>query len=92
MAITLQDKSLENRLIELSKELKIKAEDLLKQFVQQQIDQINEKQKLTYKKEDPFKNIKKLDNDINQNEFTNPFENIEDVEEYANNLRKSAWK
>ena len=45
MAIVLQDKSLEDKLIELSKEFHIKTEDLLKQFVQESIEQLTNKKK-----------------------------------------------
>ena len=41
MALILEDKSLENQLIKLSKNMEIKAEDLLKQFVKERIEQIN---------------------------------------------------
>lgn len=41
MALILEDKNLENQLIELSKSMEIKAEDLLKQFVKEKIEQIN---------------------------------------------------
>jgi len=46
MAIVLQDKSLENKLIELSREFHIKTEDLLKQFIKERIEQIVNSKKL----------------------------------------------
>jgi len=46
MAIVLQDKSLENKLTELSKELHIKTEDLLKQFLKESIEQFTNKKEL----------------------------------------------
>jgi len=46
MAIILQDKSLENKLTELSRELHIKTEDLLKQFVKEKIEQFTNKKEV----------------------------------------------
>jgi len=46
MAIILQDKSLENKLTELSRKLHIKTEDLVKQFVKEKIEQFSNKKEV----------------------------------------------
>ncbi|MDQ7085000.1 MAG: hypothetical protein Q9M36_08720 [Sulfurovum sp.] len=46
MAIILQDKGLENKLMQLSKELHIKTEDLVKQFLKERIEQFTNQKEL----------------------------------------------
>jgi len=88
MTITLNDNQIENKLLELSKKLKIKVDDLVKQFLKQQITEIEKP--LNYKKLDPFKHMKILDEEINE-DVKNPFENI-DVEKFSKELRETSWK
>jgi len=89
MTITLQDKQIENKLLDLSKKLKIKVDDLVKQFLKQQIEEIDKP--LSYKNLDPFKHMQILDEEINEENLQNPFKNI-NSEEFAKDLRKHSWK
>jgi len=46
MTITLKDKNLEDNLMELSRELHIKTEDLIKQFLKESIEHFRNKKEL----------------------------------------------
>jgi len=92
MTIRLENKTLEDELIDLSKKLKIKAEDLVENFLIQQINQIKKSKVLKYEQQDPLINIKELNDTIEDKILTNPFENIDNVKEYSKELRENSWR
>ncbi len=87
MQIVISNKTLESRLIEKSKKLKIKVDDLIEKLLR---DKLKEESEFKFTKKDPLINIKKLKFEDSEDNLTNPFEKVENVVEYAKELRETS--
>jgi len=92
MAIILQNQTLELQLVELSKQLKVKADDLLERFLKESLLKESKKNSLKYTKLDPKLYMKKLDDEVDEENLTNPFSDVQDSVKYAKELREKSWR